>query len=168
MKPLFVVDCSVIMAWLFADEENAFAEALLERLRDGSALIPDLCHLETANVLLLAERKKRITRAQTAQLMTLLQELPLLTDEEPAAKRAEQIISLGRDYGLTAYDAAYLELALRASLPLATLDERLRQAANSAGLPDLEEAGPPGRAAVKPAQEKARRTQSKPRKKRTQ
>ena len=137
MKPAFVVDCSVIMAWLFTDEQDAYAEAVLDRLREGAALVPALCHLETANVLLLAERKKRISRSQTSRLIEYLSQLPLLTDEEPSASRTESILSLGREYGLTAYDAAYLELAVRTSLPLVTLDAKLRKAAKEAGVPEL-------------------------------
>ena len=137
MKPSFVVDCSVIMSWLFDDEQDAYAEAVLDRLRGSAALVPPLCHLEAANALLMAERKKRISRSQASHLMDFLGELPLLTDEEPSASRAGLILSLGRDHGLTVYDAAYLELAARMNLPLATLDKQLRKAAKSVGLPAL-------------------------------
>ena len=137
MKPTFVVDCSVVMAWCFADESSPEAERVLQRLENEWAIVPDLCHLETLNVLLIAERKKRISRVQTQRLLTFLGELPIATDTGSVPTRLPAILDLGRSLGVTSYGAAYIELAVRLGLPLATLDRQMRGAARTAGVPLL-------------------------------
>ena len=137
MNPTFVADCSVVMAWCFEDESNPGAEQALQRLETECAIVPGLCHLEILNVLLIAERKKRISRAQTERLLRFVAELPLTTDIEFPATPLPAILDLGRSLGVTSYDAAYLELAIRVGLPLATLDRQMRRAARTAGVPLL-------------------------------
>ena len=137
MNPAFVVDCSVIMAWCFEDESSPNAERALERLDGETAIVPALCHLEILNVLLIAERKRRISRVQAERLLTFLAELPIITDTELSPARLPAILDLGRNLGITAYDAAYIELAVRLGLPLATLDRQMRRAGRTVGVPLL-------------------------------
>jgi predicted nucleic acid-binding protein len=137
-KTAFVLDCSIAMSWCFADECDAYAESVLDQLRSAQAVVPSLWRLEAANVLLVAERRGRITRSESTRLTSFLTELPIMVDEESALRGLGIVLDLGRDHGLTAYDAAYLELAIRLGVPLATLDRQLSEAARSAGVSLLE------------------------------
>lgn len=128
----FVVDTSVTMAWWFEDEITPATEAVLDRLATEDALVPALWALEVANVLLVAERRGRITEAQAARFVALLRELPLTLDLAPPDLDA--LLASGHRHRLSAYDAAYLALAEREGLPLATLDKALRNAALTAGI----------------------------------
>lgn len=130
----FVLDASTTLAWCFEDETTAAAAAVLERLRDQEALVPSLWLLELANGLLVAERRQRITRAESTRFLGLVRELPIRIEQTSTLDLASSVIDLARDYELSAYDAAYLEVALRLGQPLATLDERLRAAADRAGV----------------------------------
>lgn len=138
MKPTFVLDCSVSMPWCFADEESPYAEAVLDHLATTAAIVPALWRLEAANVLLAAERRKRITHADMRRLADFLSDLPIQEDAETTRHGFTRILEVGYTGHLTAYDAAYLELALRLGLPLATLDQQLSRAAREAGVPLLE------------------------------
>ncbi len=124
----FVLDCSVAVAWLFEDEMSQETDALLDSLQTETALVPALWHLEVGNVLTMAERRGRITPAQIAASLELLAALPIRT-ESLQPRLIPDIVALARNERLTAYDAAYLDLALRHGLPLATLDDALRKAA---------------------------------------
>ncbi|AFZ31107.1 PilT domain-containing protein [Gloeocapsa sp. PCC 7428] len=132
----FVLDCSVTMSWCLIDETNSYADAVLNSFNtDGvEALTPQLWSLEVANVLLVAERRGRITQAQTTRVITLLQALPIVIDLQTAQRAMGDTLALGRSLIISAYDAAYLELAMREGLPLATIDERLAKVANSCGV----------------------------------
>ena len=128
MSP-FVVDCSVAVAWLFEDEVTPATDALLERLKDGGAMVPGLWRLELGNVLAGAERRGRISRSQVAAYIDLLDRLPIVTDGETENRAFRETLLLARQQGLTTYDACYLELAMRRGLELATLDKALVRAA---------------------------------------
>jgi predicted nucleic acid-binding protein len=130
----FVLDCSVTMSWCFEDEVNEYSESILSSLQFSQALVPSLWALEVANVLLVAERRKRINAAQVAHAISLLQSLPISFDSLTAQQAMSATLSLGRFHALSAYDAAYLELALREGLPLATVDQRLIHAAQACGV----------------------------------
>lgn len=135
----FVLDCSVTMAWVFADEETPATNTLLRRLTDGTAIAPQVWSLEVANVLAIAERKGRITAAKSAAIVAAVSRLPILIDDQTAGRALNETLALARTLRITSYDASYLELANRAGLPLATLDTRLAAHANSLGvltLPD--------------------------------
>ena len=133
----FVLDASATLAWCFEDERTAPAVSMLERLRDQEALVPPLWLLELANGLVVAERRERITRAESTRFLGLVGELPIRIDQTSTLNLASSLMELAREYDLSAYDAAYLELALRLGQPLATLDERLRSAADRAGVGDV-------------------------------
>jgi predicted nucleic acid-binding protein len=132
----FVLDASTTLAWCFEDETTAAAAAALERLRNREALVPPLWLLELANGLVVAERRRRITRAESTRFLGLVGELPIRIEQTSTLDIGSSIIELARDYELSAYDAAYLELALRLGQPLATLDQCLRSAADRAGVGD--------------------------------
>ena len=131
---MFVVDNSVVMAWCFEDEASSYTEGVLDQLRGTQAVVPVIWPLEATNVLLIAERRDRLTEAQAAHFAQLLQGLPILVEEADVARTLGPILAVGRAHRLSAYDAAYLELAARQGLPLATQDSRLRKAAGNAGV----------------------------------
>ena len=125
----FVLDCSVTVAWLFDDETTPETDALLDRLKDDRALVPMLWHLEIANVLARAQRHKRISGAQVAAHGNLLSRLPILTDAETQSRAFGEILAIAGTQRLSTYDAAYLELAMRRGMALATIDKALVRAA---------------------------------------
>ena len=125
----FVLDCSITVSWLFADEVTPETDGLLDRLKDSGALVPALWRLELGNVLARAEKYKRITATQMAKHLDLLDRLPIATDTETESRAFREILTLARTEGLTTYDAAYLELAMRRGLELATRDKQLVRAA---------------------------------------
>jgi predicted nucleic acid-binding protein len=131
----FVVDCSVTMSWCFKDEQTAEGDSILESLmqNERSALVPSLWQLEVINVLSVAERQKRISIARAILFLNLLSDLPIQVDE--GKKDPQALLFLSRTYELSAYDTAYLALALSAQIPLATLDKKLKTAAKLAGIP---------------------------------
>jgi predicted nucleic acid-binding protein len=129
-----VLDASVALAWCFADEATPAAWQVLERLEAASAIAPNLMPLEVANVLALAERRGRITAARVAEFVNLIDGLPIEIDEEATARALKQVLDLARSTRLTAYDACYLDLAMRRGLPLASKDARLRDAATTFGV----------------------------------
>jgi predicted nucleic acid-binding protein len=126
----FVIDPSVALAWLLPDETNARAGMVREAIENGAeAWIPVHWWLEISNGLLMAERRNRITPAQTDQALSLVNSLPLEEDEETAEQIPNRTCVLARKHGLTIYDAAYLELAQRRGATLATFDAQLLKAA---------------------------------------
>ena len=135
MIPPFVLDCSVTMAWFFVDEATSDTDALLDGLSEGGrALVPRHWILEVGNTLLMAERRKRCSEAEATSFLRILGALMIEPDPEPLAHAASAALALARRHGLTLYDAVYLELAMRANRPIATLDKELRIAAKKAGV----------------------------------
>lgn len=131
----FVLDCSVTMGWCFEDEADTYARNVLESLVDSAAIVPALWPLEVANVLLGAERRRRIGRADSARFLELIGQLPVTVAASMDLQELPSLIALGRERGLSAYDTAYLRFALQEGLPLATRDRGLRTAARAAGVP---------------------------------
>jgi predicted nucleic acid-binding protein len=129
-----VLDSSIALAWCFADEQDAYADAIAARLPDLEAVVPALWHLEVANALLMGERRGRNTPADTVQWAGFLASLPIVVDDQTTARAWTDTVNLARVHNLSAYDASYAELALRRGFPLATLDTRLRAAAIVAGV----------------------------------
>ena len=116
----YVLDCSIAVAWLIEDEANPETDELLSRLRISGALVPGLWYIEVGNVLIQSEKRGRITAAQILSRIELLKKLPITLDKEPVSKVFREIQHVAREHELTMYDATYLELAMRCSLPLAT------------------------------------------------
>ncbi len=129
-----VIDASVALAWCFKDERTAVTAELLERVQTDLAAVPILWHLEIANVLALAERRGRITSAESAELIALLETLEIAVDEETPSRAFGRVLDLARSERLTAYDAAYLDLAMRLGAPLASKDRDLCNAAERVGV----------------------------------
>lgn len=130
----FVLDASVALSWCFADEADAISDGVLRSLQTGSAAVPAIWPLEVGNVLLAAERRKRLSPADSSRFVGLLHSLPIEVDAFTAARGLREVLAVARQYQMTSYDAAYLELALRHGLPLATRDKRLATTAKSAGI----------------------------------
>ena len=134
MSPAFVLDWSVAMAWLFNDEATPKTADLLNRLATETALVPAWWFVEITNVLALAERKGRITPAQSGAFIADIGKLEIELDDEAPGRAFTHLLSLCRTHRLTSYDAMYLDLAVRRQLPLATLDDDLRKAAKKLGV----------------------------------
>lgn len=130
----FVLDTSVAMAWCFKNEATEASDQLLDRLDRDAAAVPGSWHLEVANVLTSSERRRRISAAGIAEFLEMLNGLIVDTDDETSARAWRQIVDLARAERLTAYDAAYLELAMRLGVPLATKDRDLGEAAERLGV----------------------------------
>jgi predicted nucleic acid-binding protein len=130
----FVVDASVCAVWALEDEASPLAEHAMDLLQLEGAIVPAVWWFEIRNVLLISERRKRLQVEDLHAFLEDLKELPIRTDQE-ADERA--IFRFARKYQLSFYDAAYMEVASRFNIPLATLDKGLRSAAESAGVPLL-------------------------------
>ena len=136
MSATFVVDASMAFAWVLPSQASLEADTLLERVEAGaSAVVPALWFLEVANGLLAAQRRRVITAAERESALERLSALRFTIDEDNARNAFGRTSALAEQYGLTVYDAAYLELALRRELPLATRDRALRDAAERGGVP---------------------------------
>ncbi len=135
MSDPFVVDNSVVMSWCFNDATNQYADAVLESLSDAVAFVPSIWPLEVVNVLLVAERRKRLGAADSIRFITLLSQLPIVVDHERSETIMADLLALARVHNLSSYDAAYLDLSMRKGLPLATLDARLIEAAKRVNVP---------------------------------
>lgn len=130
-----VLDASVTLAWAFEDKENAYTDHVLEIMTEAKAYVPPIWPLEVGNALLVAERRGRLNQAATVQFLSLLWQLPITVEMEKPERMLGEILALAREQRLSTYDATYLHLAMRRGLPLATVDELLRQAATRAGVP---------------------------------
>lgn len=133
----FVLDNSVAMRWLLASDkktDQSYAEKVLKSLLDAHAIVPNLWHLEAANVLLSAKKRAEIDSGEIEIFLSQLENLPIKTDSETHKQAFNRTLALGGAYKLSSYDAAYLELAIRRGLPIATLDTRLRKAAKKAAV----------------------------------
>jgi predicted nucleic acid-binding protein len=131
----FVVDNSVVMSWCFQDEGNDYADSILESLESGHAFVPAVWPLEVGNVLLIAERKERISQASAVRFLALLSGLPIIVEQETPDRMLKEIVSVAREHSLSTYDASYLDLAMRLDLPLATKDTSLLKACKRSKVP---------------------------------
>ncbi|MGH9899949.1 MAG: type II toxin-antitoxin system VapC family toxin [Pyrinomonadaceae bacterium] len=129
----FVLDASMTMSWCFADESTPYSHSVLRALLDTYAEVPALWPFEIANVLAINERKQRITATLSSEFIKTLSDLDIRVEQPNPPVDSNALLPLVRRYGLTAYDAAYLELAKRKSLPLATFDKDLLKAASLEG-----------------------------------
>lgn len=135
MSDDFVIDNSVVMTWCFEDENSQYSDYILDKLSDATAFVPSIWPLEVTNVLLVAERKKRIGEAGSMRFIALLTELPIIVDQETPERMIKEIFALARKHNLSSYDASYLDLAMRKGLPIATLDKNLLAAAKRSEVP---------------------------------
>lgn len=130
----FVLDCSVTMAWLFADEATQETERLRDSMIGGRAFVPALWPIEVGNVLRTATRRGRIARAEWPRIRDNLEALPVEIDPVATSVVWGDVLELAHDHRLSVHDAVYLELAGRMRLPLATLDLALASTALGLGL----------------------------------
>lgn len=125
----FVLDNSIVMAWCFEDEATAYTDTVQDQLVKSTAFVPAIWPLEVTNVLIVAERKKRIGKADSGHFVALLSQLPIKVEPTESERVFHDILSLARQYKLSSYDASYLELAIRKGLPIASLDKAIVRAA---------------------------------------
>jgi len=131
----FVLDASMTMAWCFADESTSYSSTVLDSLRSARAVAPAIWPVEVANVLALAVRHDRITLAESVRLANLIKALSIEVEGQTLPHVLDAVLPLAHGQRLTAYDASYLELAIRLALPIATLDEHLKNSARRLGVP---------------------------------
>jgi len=130
----FILDTSVAMAWCFEDETNPYADTVLDSLIDYAALAPSIWPLEVGNVLLVAERRKRMSQPESIRFLELLSSLPIKIESFSEQRLFGAVLNLAREQRLSSYDASYLDLAMQTGLKLATLDLSLRRAADNCGV----------------------------------
>lgn len=129
-----VIDASVALAWCFPDEANDYADSVLLALESQTVIVPAIWGLEITNALVVGERRKRIRQPEVRRFVELLNGLSVVEDGQPFADTVSNVLPLAREYDLSAYDAAYLDVAVRHEIPLATLDATLHRACTSAGI----------------------------------
>ncbi|MBI5164540.1 MAG: type II toxin-antitoxin system VapC family toxin [Magnetospirillum sp.] len=127
----FVLDASTAACWAFADEDHPAADLALRRLRTDTALAPSLWWFEIRNILIVNERRKRLTEADSAAFLRDLSRVGVTFDRTP---EEPEVLRLARTHRLSVYDAAYLELAQRRGAALASLDSALLRAASAEGV----------------------------------
>ncbi len=130
----WVLDASIAVSWCFENERTSQGDAILDRLRDRPAVVPQVWWLEVANALVCALRRGRITPAERSEFLNTLAAHPIHTDGQTSRQAFGEITSLADQFRLTTYDASYLELARRLDVPLATFDSELQAAARQAGV----------------------------------
>jgi len=130
----FVLDCSVTVAWCFESQADAYTKGVLGQLGVSQASVPSLWPFEVANALAVGERRNKLTKAETERFLAILVGLPIMMEEQAHHRALDRTLSLARELALSAYDAAYLELAMREGLPLATRDGQLKKAARAVGV----------------------------------
>jgi predicted nucleic acid-binding protein len=130
----FIIDASVALSWLFADEFTPAAQALLKQAGDNAVFGPSHLWLEISNGALMGERRGRVESSQTILWLGQIAALGISIDRGNPGLGLDGLLPIARLHGLTVYDAAYLELAARLLLPLATFDKRLASAARNVGV----------------------------------
>jgi predicted nucleic acid-binding protein len=134
----FVLDASVTACWAFQDEDHPYAALAFNRIRSEEAVVPALWWFEVRNILVVNERRQRIAESDTASFLQYLSRLRIRMDRSP---EESGVLRLARSHRLSVYDAAYLELALREKIQLATLDTHLQTAAIAEGVAKLADSG---------------------------
>jgi predicted nucleic acid-binding protein len=130
-----VLDASVTLCWLFEDQATAYTDSILDRLAgQDEAITSTIWPLEVANVIAVSERRKLIRPAQSAAFLEELGQLPIRIEQASTDRAFASVLECARRYRLSAYDASYLDLAMRQSLPLSTVDSALRMAARAVGV----------------------------------
>jgi predicted nucleic acid-binding protein len=129
-----VLDASIALAWVLPGESAPRTEALHQRVKRDGAYASHVWRLEVTNIIVQAERARRITEADTGRIVTMLDSLPIAIDRDGVDQVFGRVVDLARTTGLTTYDASYIELAIRLGLPLATNDGPMTTAANNLGV----------------------------------
>lgn len=129
-----VLDCSVTMEWCFEDEASEYGDRVLSELTEREALVPSIWPLELGNVLVMAERRQRLKAGESVRFLELVKALPIYVEEVSLSRATGEVLSVAREFDLSVYDAAYLELAMRSGTALATKDRALIEAAERAGV----------------------------------
>jgi predicted nucleic acid-binding protein len=130
-----VLDASVALSWCFDDEVSTYAELVLDLLADGAeARAPAVWPLEVANAILSAQRRKRISEAESVRWLNRIGALPIVISTPSNLGEIGDLFAIARQFGLSIYDATYLELARRFDVPLATIDRKLSAAARKSGI----------------------------------
>jgi predicted nucleic acid-binding protein len=129
-----VIDASVALAWCFPDEASDYADDVLAALEGQTVLVPSIWSVEVTNALLVGERRKRIRQPEVRQFVELLKRLSIEEDGQPFAATMSNVLPLAREHDLSAYGAAYLDVAVRHGAPLATLDAALQKACRATGI----------------------------------
>jgi len=135
MNGCFAIDNSVIMTWCFIDEANQYTDAVLDSLSEANAIVPAGWPLEVVNVLLAAERRKRLRESDSVRFLSLLSQLPIQVEQAWPARSMKDLLALGRANHLSSYDASYLDFAMKQGLPIATLDQKLSEATQRIDIP---------------------------------
>jgi len=128
----FVIDASIAACWALRDEQHPYADAARERVANDPGLAPSLWWFEIRNIIVIKERKNRITERDSAAFLGWMNRLGIALDRSPDSS---ELLRLARKHKLTIYDTAYLELSIRTRVPLATLDQDLANAAKAEGVP---------------------------------
>jgi predicted nucleic acid-binding protein len=128
------VDASVALAWCFPDEASDYADSVLLAVENQTVIVPAIWAVEITNALLVGERRKRIRQPEVRRFIDLMNGLSVVEDGQPFADTVSNVLPLAREYDLSAYDAAYLDVAVRHEIPLATLDGALQKACTAAGI----------------------------------
>lgn len=132
--PALVLDCSVTMSLVFLEEFDAYSRRVFETISTGGALVPPLWHHEVANILSSGVRRNRLAHDAALRFLSLLAKQAIETVPESSLFPAKDFYETAQTHNLTAYDAAYLRLALSSGLPLASKDKALNTAAKAAGV----------------------------------
>ncbi len=128
----FVLDCSITLSWFFEDEQTEDSDRVRRAIEQGSEIVvPSIWPLEIVNGLVVAERRKRITNYQLSGYIERIRLLPIHIDAIQLDRTLTDVLKLAGKHALSSYDASYLELSVRNSLPIATLDRKLRSAAEN-------------------------------------
>jgi predicted nucleic acid-binding protein len=137
---MLVLDASAALAWIYIRRDPAEADRarrVLAHLNAQPAIVPDFWHLEVVNALLTGQRRGVVTLSMALDFLAKLDGLPIETDRSSMSERKAHIFALAREYGLTAYDATYLDLALRSGTALVSFDRKLARAQQAAGVPSF-------------------------------
>ncbi len=129
-----VIDASVALAWCFPDEASDYADFVLLAVENQTVIVPSIWAVEITNALLVGQRRKRIRQPEVRRFIELLKDLSVVEDRQAFADSVSNVLPLAREYDLSAYDAAYLDVAVRHEMPLATLDGALQKACTLAGI----------------------------------
>jgi predicted nucleic acid-binding protein len=128
------IDASVALAWCFPDEASNYADSVLLALENQTVIVPTIWAVEITNALLVGEWRKRIRQPEIRRFVDLLKGLSVVEERQKFAETVSNVLPLAREYDLSAYDAAYLDVAIRHEIPLATLDAAMQKACTAAGI----------------------------------